>query len=74
MGQQGGRNVRPECDQASSYYKVLQDMSSNQNTQGPRSLCMLNSKLTCKVFPHKGLLPAAHLDPPETCPLCPSLV
>jgi len=65
MGQRGGRKVRPECDQVCSAYKVLHYLSSNQDTQGLQSLCMLNCKLTCTVFSHNGLLPAVHLDPPE---------
>ena len=74
MGQEGSRKVRPEGDQVCSTYKVLHDLSSNQDTQGLHSLCMLNCKLTCTVFSHNGLLPAIHLDTPETCPPCPSIV
>ena len=47
-------------------HKVLPDLSSNHDTKGLHSLCMLNCKLTCTVFSHNGLLPAVHLDPPET--------
>jgi len=35
MGQQGGRKVRPDYDQTCSTYKVLCDLSSNQDTHGP---------------------------------------
>jgi hypothetical protein len=73
-GQQGGRNVRPEYDQVCSPYKVSHDLSSNQDTRGLHSLCMLNCKLTCTVFSHNGLLPAVHLYLPETRPPCPSMV
>jgi len=34
MGQRGGRKVKPERDQVCSTYKVLHDLSSNQDTQG----------------------------------------
>jgi len=74
MGQQAGKKVRLECDQVCSSYKVLHDMSLNQDTKGLHSLCMLNCELTCTVFSHNGLLPAVHLDPQETCPPCPSTV
>ena len=74
MGQHGGRKVRPDCDQVCSTYKVLGDPSSNQDTQGLHSLCMLYCKLTCTVFSHNGLLPAVHSDPPEICPPRPSIV
>ena len=71
---QGGRKVRPECDHFCSTYKVLHDLSSNQDTQSLHSLCMLNCKFTCTVFSHNGLLPTVHLDPPETCPPCSSTI
>jgi len=74
MGQQGVKKVRPGCDQVCSTYKVLHDLSSKQDTRGLHSLCMLNCKLTCTVFSHHGLLPAVHLEPPETCPPYPSNV
>ena len=66
--------MRQECDHVCSTYKVLHDLSSNQETQGLHSLCMLNCMLTCTVFSHNGLLPAVHLDPTETRPPCPSTV
>ena len=74
MGQQGVKKVRPECDQVCSTYKVLHDPSSNQDSQALHSLCMLDYKLTYTVFPHHDLLSTVHLDPPETCPPCPSIV
>ena len=73
-GQQGGRKVRPECNQVCSPCKVSHDLSSNQYTQGLHSLRMLNCKLTCAVFAHDGLLPAVHLDPPEIRPPWPSII
>ena len=60
--------MRPECDQ------VLHDLSSNEDSQGHHSLCTLNCKLPYTVFSHNGLLLAVHLDPPETCHPCPSIV
>jgi len=66
--------MRPECDQVCSTYKVLHDLSSNQDTQDHHSLCMLNCKLPYTVFSHNDLLLAVHLDPPETCPPHPTIV
>jgi len=40
MGQQGDRKVKPEHDQYCSTYKVLHDLSSNQDTQGLHFFCV----------------------------------